>query len=290
MKKQNLKKDGYSTLIVLMLISFIIVLTTWIFRLVINEMKSNKVLWDYIKAYAWAESAQELALLDIKKKWYWYNTLVTPIKKDWKYEPKATILSTDPINSSNYNSVKDVLISYYSDWKTNNYEWSINKLWYDIIPLFYLADWTKWQKDLIENKITSINLRIDEWVSDDLSWNIIWTDAWISWIWGFSESTSWSMKYLSWNNSDINRQFIYWNKTIEEFLNSSNTNYLVLFNSWNSTIKYTMKWSNWYFTKPRLDITSSWEVWDFKQNIKTRVDNTEFLSILKYSIYSWDFR
>lgn len=278
MKKQKITKKWYSTLIVLLLIGFMIVLTSWIFRLVIKEMKSNKILWDYIKAYAWAEAAQELALLEIKKKWYWYDINLGSTKKDWKYEWKATIISKF-IAPSSYNPVRDVLLSYSNDWRTDVYEWNIPKLWYDIIPLFYISD-SENLEDIIENKINKIKLNVIEWVSSDLSWNIIGLKSWISWIWNFLENTSGAMKYTE------NNQFAYSNKTIEEFLQLSDTNYLVLFNSWKSSIRYNLNWEWWYFTKPRLNITSSWEVWDFRQNINTKVDNTEFLSILKYSIFS----
>jgi len=244
------------------------VLSIWILRLIINEMKSNRAMWDYIKSYAWAESAQELALLDIKVKWYWYDWSITNTLND-----KSVILSENFLDKSLYHPKNDVLISYYNDWKVNNYEWELSPLWYDIIPLFYIDD--TWEK-----KVNDISINLVSGDSNDLSWNAIWNLSWISWTW---TTLQWYKKIFtpSW--------FTYVINDIWEFLSSSSTNYLVLFNSWNSnSIKYILSTTDSleYFTKPRLDIISTWEVWDYKQNLKTTVDNTEFLNILKYSIYS----
>jgi hypothetical protein len=257
----------YSIIISLLLIAFIIVLTTWIFRLVINEMKSNRVMWDYLKSYAWAESAQELALLDIKKKWYWY---VAEVKANKDF--KSKLLKE---NFPEFNINRDVLISYYNDGKVNSYDWVLRPLQYDIIPLFYIDD--NWEK-----KTNNVVMDIKSWVPWDLSWNVVWDKEGISWIW--ENLSNWTKKSLTSNGS-----FGYDTISIWEFLKSSSTNYLVLFNSWeSSTIEYTLKSTNLeeFFTKPRLDIYSTWEIWEYKQNLKTNVDNTEFLSILKYSIYS----
>lgn len=261
-------KNWYSVIVSLLLIGFIMVLSIWILRLILNEMKINRAMWDYLKSYAWAESSQELALLNIKKFWYWYDGFIYNSVND-----KSVLLSTNPLNKSLYHPKKDLLVSYLNDWKVNNYEWSLLPLSYDIIPLFYIDD-------IWEKKITDFDFSIISWDSSKLSWNIIWNNSWISWIWDIS---SWYEKISnsSWFSIDI--------KDIDDFLNYSDTNYLVLFNSWNSdNIIYRINTnsSTEFFTKPRLNIISSWEIWDYKQNLNTAVDNTEFLNILKYSIYS----
>jgi hypothetical protein len=229
-----------------------------------NEMRINKAMWDYLKAYIWAESAQELALLDIKKKWYWYAEEIKANKN-----PKSKSLNNYP----EFNANRDVLISYYNDGKVNSYSWILLPLSYDIIPLFYIDD-------IWEKKTNNVTMKIKSWISKDLSWNVVWDKEGISWIWenlnnGTRKSFSSSFSY--------NATISIWN-----FLGASSTNYLVLFNSWKTPIEYDLKStsSEDFFTKPRLDIYSTWEVWEYKQNLKTNVDNTEFLSILKYSIYS----
>ena len=52
MKKNNINKSWYSVILSLLLIGFIMVLSIWIFRLILNEMKNNRAMWDYIKSYA----------------------------------------------------------------------------------------------------------------------------------------------------------------------------------------------------------------------------------------------
>jgi hypothetical protein len=257
-------KSWYSVMISLLLIAFILVLTSWIFRLVLNEMRLNRTVWDYFKAYAGAESAQELALLEIRQKWYWFNWIVKP------KSPKSFLLLRD---SSDYNPNRDVMISYYNDWRVNSYSWELAPLSYDILPLFYIDDDG-------DHKTTNISMSISSWVPSELSWNVIWRDAWVS---GIGSNLIWSKKTMQ------NGEFVYNTSSVNDFLVSSNTNYLILFNSSSSTpIRYSLNSNitNEFFTKPRLDIFSTWEIGEYKQNLKTRVDNTEMLSILKYSIFS----
>jgi len=268
MKKNIINKSWYSVIVSLLLIGFIMVLSIWILRLILNEMKINRAMWDYLKAYAWAESSQELALLNIKKYWYWYDWFIDNSKND-----KSVILSENFLNKSLFHPKKDVLVSYINDWKVNSYEWILSPLSYDIIPLFFID--STWEK-----KVTDIDFVILSWDSNNLSWNIVWKNDWISWVWDIS---SWFEK--KYNSS----WFSILNTSVSNFLNWSNTNYLILFNSWNlDNISYKISTTSSieFFTKPRLSITSSWEIWEYKQNLSTIVDNTEFLNILKYSIYS----
>lgn len=268
MKKLNNIKSWYSVVLALLLIGFIMVLSIWILRLILNEMKSNRAMWDYIKAYAGAESAQELALLDIKKKWYWYYSFVENTINN-----KSIIISKNHLNTSLYNPTNDVLISYDNDWKVNTYDWSLPPLWYDIIPLFYIDE-------VWERKVNDISFSVLSGDPALLSWNVVWSLNWISWNWS---------SIIGIKKTYTPTWFLYEEKTLNEFISTSNTNYLVLFNSWNSSnITYKISSTNSleFFTKPRLDIISSWEIWDYKQNLKTRLDNTEFLNILRYSIYS----
>ena len=264
----KLNKKWYSVIISLLLVWFMLILSTGIFRLILNEMKSNRAMWDYMKSTAWAEAAQELALLDIKIHWYWYV---------WSIEntvnSKSVMLSSNNLDYGNYKKNTDVLISYSNDGKVNWYDGSLSPLWYDIIPLFYIDD--DW-----EHKVTDVVFKIKEWDSSLLSWNIVWDISWISWYW---ENLTWVEKTLGADWFSYNQKWI-WN-----FLTSSSTNYLVLFNSWKSNnLNYTLDSVDplEFFTKPSLDIISTWELSDYKQNIKTNINNTEFLNILKYSIYS----
>lgn len=265
---KNNKHSWYSVIVSLLIIWFLLVLSIGVFRLVLNEMNDNKAMWDYIKAYAWAESSRELALLQIKENWYAYYD-----KVNHDINNRSIILANNPLNTSVFKPNNDVFISYDIWSMTSEYNWNLGPLEYDIIPLFYIdSDW--------EQKVTNIDLSVLFWTNSELSWNIIWKDKWISWN---GSSDIWYMKTLT---SDW---FNFSEKTINNFLLWSDTNYLVLLNSGSSSdIEYKVKanidWES--FSKPKTSIISSAEIGKYKQNISTNLDNTEFLNILKYSIYS----
>ena len=267
MKNIN-KSSGYSVIIALLIIGFLLVISTGIFNLVLNEMKDNRAMWDYIKAYAWAESAQELALLKIKKHGYAFYD-----KIDHDINNRSIILANDYLETWNFKPSNDVFISYDIWSKVNNYDWILKPLEYDIIPLFYV-------ESIVEKKVLDIDFSIISWINSDLSWNIIWKDNWISWKW---------INLVGVKKTLTPNGFTYSQESVNDFLSNSNTNYLVLLNTWNSqNINYKLKSVNsWdFFTKPETNIISSAEVWSYKQNLSTELDNTEYLNILKYSIYS----
>ena len=267
MRNKN-KWSWYSTIISLLIIWFLLVLSIWIFNLVLNELNDNRAMWDYMKAFAWAESAQELALLKIKENWYSYYD-----KIDHDINNRSILLSNNSLDFSLFRKQKEVYISYDIWSKVNTFDGTLTSLEYDIIPLFYTnINW--------EQKVNSINFSIIEWASDNLSWNIIGKEYGLSWVWS---STTWVKKTLS------SSQFVYSEVNINDFLNSSDSNYLILFNSWDSwDIKYSLESNNLdeYFTMPETTIESSAEVWKYKQNLSTNLNNTDFLNILRYSIYS----
>lgn len=251
-----MNKKWYSTIIVIIIIWFMILLTTWVFRLVLSEMKDNRALWNYIKSYAWAESAQEIALLDIKEKSYGFN---------W------TLSWSEILDKTDFNPNKTATISYFQDWKTQSYSGTIDWFKYNVLPLFYIDRETE-----IEKKVNSINISVTSWISSDLAWNIISEKEGISWIW--DNFTEW--KWLS-SNIKLN---IY---NVNTFLSNSKSNYLILFNNSDNSISYTIQsfW-NEFFTKPEIDIISSAKLGWFKQNIKTHIKYADIVNKSKYSIYS----
>jgi hypothetical protein len=259
----------YSIIFILLIIWFLLFLWVWIFSLILNDLKDNRAMWDYYKAYAWAESASELALLKIKENWYAYYD-----KVDHNVNNRSILLANNPLNTWDFNWNKDVFISYDIWSKVNEYNWTLRPLEYDIVPLFYIND--SW-----EQKISNLIFSITSWTEKDLAWNIIWKDSWLSWVWA---NTLWTKKTLN-NNNEFNLI----SENINDFITSSDSNYFVLFNSWNSwDIKYSIKSSDSlkYFSKPKTSIISSAQVWNYKQNLNVDLNNTEFLNILKYSIFS----
>ncbi len=253
--RQN--KRAYSIIVIIILIWFMILLTTGVFRLVLNEMKDNSSIWNYAKAYIWAESAQEIALLNIKEKWYGFNEGLD--------ENNELIWIPDN---------KTPKIKYTNNWQTKSYLGKIEPLKYNIMPLFYI------KKDWTEVKIEDYKLSIISWDSGNFSWNIVWKEAWISWLW--TETTKWTKKIV---NSNSNIDYEDW-VLVNDFLSSSDTNYLILFNNSNADIDYKIT-SNKDFTKPILDIISSSSIKKYKQNLKTTINYADIVNRSKYSIYSW---
>lgn len=259
MKLQN-NNSWYSILVTLMIIGFLMVLTTGVLNLVLREMNDNRGNWNYLKAYAWAEGAQELALLKIKKHWYWiYDKL-----------DNSKILRNDKNNN------KEILISYDLNSKTKSYSGTLEPFKQSVIPLFYI------KQDDSRQKINNLNLQILNSFPDNskMAWNIVSQNwDWIGWndeiIWNISK---WKWRKANWSFLDEIK--------INNFLSTYQNNYLIVINlDPNNDLKFNLNSSS-DFTKPVSKIISSAKIWNYKQNLETTLDNTAFLSILKYSVYS----
>ncbi|QFR38767.1 hypothetical protein A9Q91_00850 [Candidatus Gracilibacteria bacterium 28_42_T64] len=241
-------RKGFSVIISLLIIGFLLVLTTGIYNLILRELYDNRDMGNAIKAYAGAEAAQELALLKIKEKGYGYS-----------YNIDNSFILGDRI-----------ALSYDLATKVNNYEGLISGLSYDIVPLFYIDESG-------EQKVSSINLDVTYGIPDDLVWNLVSDSGGIS---GIGNDSLGFKKTLG-SEEQLGLEY----QGINSFLNENETVYMILFNSSNGEIKYTLE-SDDYFSKPRTRVISSATVGGVKQNLGTTFDNTEYLNILKYSIYS----
>lgn len=271
MRLKNKNNSWFSVILSVFLVWFMLILTVWTFNLILTELNDNRWAWSYLNAFAGAEWAQELALLSIKQQWYEYYD-----KIDHDVNDRSVLLSKNPTDKSNFKKQKEVYVSYDLGTKTNTYSWEIEALWYDIIPLFYL-DSLKWKS--IHIKLTSLD-------STNLVWNIVWKNSWISWVWNIDDLTTGTKKEVTNTSWAVTQKVI--NQLVVDFLNSSGENYLILFNSNPSAkLNYELNSRSWeFFIKPKTEIISSGQVWVYKQNLRTKVDNTEFLNILKYSIFS----
>ena len=270
--KNNINK-WYSVIISILLIWFLLILTIWVFTLVMKEFNDNKWLWDGIKAFAWAEASQELALLKIKEKWYWiWNKIEHEVSED------SIILSDNPGDTENFLAQKDPFISYdlnvlaeYDNW-FYSYNEKLQSNQYSIIPLFY--------EDEVEDNTSDVSdydLSINWWDRSSLVWNLIAWEEWIGNNW--NDLNEWSGK-----NIDNNWTASYVYSTVNHFLPKNNA-YLILFNSGDSEITFTVKSAN-KFSKPKTKILSSAQVWKYRHNLETEYDNTKFLNMLKYAVFS----
>ena len=270
MKHYN-NNSGYSIVISLLMVGFLIVVTSWVFNLVLWELNDNRGRENYLKAFAAAEGAQELALLQIKKQWYGYYGTEAVISD-------SNILAEDPLDIK---PARDPIISYNLDSKTSSYSETLIPLEYAIVPLFVLDDSTPNSRpNFIESDWTNgaLSLLLDT-TSNELIWNLLSEDGGMSWVWGFSEIDKSTLSKASSVTPDY---------SVDDFIrdNVGKLNYLILFNSDPvNDITYSLE-SNREFTKPEATIISSAQVWKYKQNLSTTLNNTEFLNILRYSIYS----
>lgn len=266
MKNYN-NKSWYSVILALLMIWFMLVLTWWVFSLVVWESRDTKSMESYFKAYAWAEWAVELAMLKSKE----YSYSLDDSIPSWINE-KSVILSENPTDISKFTNSKDVLISYQINAKSNDLEKDLDSWEFDIIPLFFY-------QDNLEKKIKNISLSSN---SQDLVWNIVWKEIWISWIWDFWNNKEWNYKTLSWDDVTFSK------KSVWVFLEDSSSNYLILHNVSDKKITYNLKSLNsWeYFTNFTNKIVWSGEIRWFKQNLVVDIKSSEYLNLLKYSIFS----
>lgn len=255
----------FSVILAILMTWFMVVLTTWVFLLVLDENKDTKDMEYYFKSLEWAEGWLELAMLKSKQ----YN---------YSYDEKLDVLN--PIskvlfdNQNQFNKKKDVLITYDISSKSSEITDKKIDVWnFEIIPLFYYNNF--W----IYSKVKNISIT---WLNPDVVWNIVWKNSWISWVWDFTNTSEWNYKTISWSNVSFEK------KSIWDFLALEDYNYLIIHNMSSWEVSYNLKSLNpWeYFTKDKLLIVSSWEVWWFKQNLRITINASEYLNLLKYSIFS----
>lgn len=263
MRKNN--KQWYSVIIAMLLIGFLLVLTVTVLNLVLKEMRDNRAMWDSMKAFAWAETGKELALLKIKDQWYGVDYELS----EWVTEAKNILA-----NASDFKKKRDVEVTYNINlkplendlWK-NQYSQDLAPGEYSIIPLFYQYD-----NNPIENT-GNINLQSN----NQIVWNLLSGNNGIAWI-GNNTTGKWKVVDNSWKSTV---------KTLsqQEFLNMYQDVYLILNNTSSGEKSFVLTSSD-EFSKPITNIISSGQVGNYRHNIETKYDNTEFLNMLKYAIFS----
>lgn len=251
---QSTWHEWYSIIAAVLMIGFLLVLTTSTLNLVLQEMQDSRGKQDYIKAYAAAEWSLELALLKVKEHGYGYD--------DDSFESDEIL----------WEWVKIAKISYQFDSKVHSHSWTIAPYGSDIIPLFSIRD------DGVVEPASNLNLI----AGSDVVWNIITENNGVSGLGWFNEFTNvWQRSrdeitgILSYDSTNTVWSILSW----QDYLILQNLNAIPSSYDFSSTDGFTL---------PRAIISSSATVGKYKQNIQTRLDNTEFLGILKYSIYSWN--
>lgn len=262
----------YSVVVSILMVWFLLIITTWIFQLVLSDLNDGRGREGFLQASAGAEGAMELVLLSIKREGYgFYDTI-----ESW-VNARSIMLSDTPLDVSKFRK-NDMQISYDMDSKVHSYSGTLRPLWFDIIPLFYI------NSDLEEEKVEDVTFNILS-PTQKISWNIVSSEWGISGEWNFDATMSVNMKWYTSAGFQVSQL------QIHEFLGDESraSPYLILFNADReneSTYELYSADKTRFFTKPRAEIVSSARIWKYKQNFRTIVDNTEYLNILKYSVFS----
>lgn len=264
-----MKKDKkwFSVILAILMTWFMIIVTSWVFLLVLWENKDTKSMEYYYKSLEWANWSLELALLKAKK----YN-----YSFDETLDNSSNFSKILYWNSNVPNYKENVKISYNISSISNEIiDKNLSSWDFDIIPLFF------YDNNWIYKKVRNLNLSWT-WLNSNFVWNIVWNNNWISWVWTFSNSTNWNFKTINWNNVSFQ------NKSVSDFLSSSEYNYLILQNLSLSQLPYNLKSLNsWeYLTKDKTKIIATWEAGWFKQNLVVTINTSKYLNLLKYSVFS----
>ena len=254
MKQSN---QGYSIILSVLMVWFMLVLTHGVMTLVIGESKDSKTVANSLKAYAAAEWALELWMLEAKNANYGIDRVNTDYQK---------LLFNNGWNN------KDAKIQYEIDGLTNQITSQSIPAWeFAIIPLFWHTT----------QKVTSPVLTII-WIPDDVVWNILSQNAWLAGVGNFDMNTSGKQKSI------LSGQVSLEETQVWDFISSHNENYLIIQNTWNADVSYTLTsqkpWE--FFTNTTVKIVGNGEVGWWKQNVFVEIDTQKYLNLLKYSVFS----
>ncbi|MCH8518664.1 hypothetical protein LAT59_02800 [Candidatus Gracilibacteria bacterium] len=257
---KNTQKSGYAIISAVLLIGFLLVLTAGSFHLVLQEMFDGRGKQNYLKAYAAAEAGLETALLQVKEQGYGYYE-----KNDFS----GDILGDD---------VKIAQVSYEFLGRVQAHTGELAGFGVDIIPLFWIEDTGIGNDGIVHN--LGLGLELD--APDSIVWNIVALEVGVS---GSGEFRS-HEKQVPRKSLEESGDFLVGNTNLDAFLQIPEEKYLFIVNTVATPQNYTLTSGSDYFTLPRHDIISSGRVGNYVQNIRTHLDNTEFLGLLRYSIFS----
>ena len=288
------RKRWFSIIIVMLIVGFLIVLSTWVLTLVIQENKNTRLVYNSVATYAWAEWALEYSLLKVKNHQEWFSDSID--KTSWDYD--VNLLSNNPDSPS----IKDESLEYEMLSNSKKYDWTIDAWWFEVIPLFY-DEWIVFQNTSKNpNMWTSHIIKTHKFKltsPKELIWNIIWNDVtwdtfWITWTWWLGSSvwtwsdiniSFWSLKKneTDTNLTDDSKMFSLEKIDIGSFMDQYDSNYLIINNPSNEQISYSIE-SPEGFSTPKIAIVWSSRIWNYKQNVSFEEDKSKIFDILKYSL------
>ena len=270
MKIKNNKKANI-ILLALILVWFLLVMSIWMLKIILTESNDTYAMKNSLKAYYGAESALELALLKIKKKWFWIEW---EIKKSNNWE-SVILAENSPIKKN------DLILSYKINSKANSATWTIKSWNSEVYQLFYKTGSFDFSNTSTEKKAINIKLSIQWW--DKTTWSIISRSSWLNWTWWIDSNTIWFWKKIESGKPVFFTGSINWPSN---FLDSNSWSFLMIWNLNNDEIQYNLKTTWEFFTWKYTIILASAKAWKQMQNIELKVDNSKYLNIIKNVIYS----
>ncbi len=274
MKIKN-NKDASIIVLSLILVWFLLVLSVWIMRVILAEANDTYWMKNSLKAFYWAESSLELALLKLKLKWFGYNTNLDK-KTSWE----SAVLVKD---ITKYKRNLDPLLSYKIDSIAETITWSIEAWNSQIFQLFYRTGSTDFSNNSTKISVSDIELKVTP--EDKFVWSIISKNKSLNGTWGITWGKKWFWKYSE--EVGEKREIVFFESWTTEFL-ANNTGAYLKIQNFNSTgsINYKISWS-WNQTKitwKYTTILASAKVGKYMQNIEMKIDNSEYLNIILYAL------
>lgn len=250
-KKHTRSTKAYSIIIAVMMVSFLLVLCSWVLQWVLSEMQDSRGRQEYLKASAAAEGALELGLFAVKQHGYGFDQASVNIDALGRDKNSATM-------EYSFRSKTQLIESELAPFDTV------------LIPLYWIND----------TGIQSISWDFIQFIaSQDLAWNIIGSSGlWASWKGNFTHSTSSKIKNI--NGS-------YTQQDLKTFLWLNPGSYIQVYNSSTTSENFRLELAGWdYVTYPTVYILARWSIGRYHQNLDAKLNNTDFLRILRYSIFS----
>jgi len=273
-------KSWFSVVVAILVSAFLIVISMWVLDLILGEQRITRTVSDTISTYAWAEGSLELALLWIMnhREGFFHSLDISQ-----KTDKNVNILAKDP---EHLIEMKEQRIGYDMETQSKNYTGTALKDEFVIIPLFF-------DKDNEINKPSTKNMEkttgLDVVIGNDVIWNIIGNNTegdtlGLVGIGRINGSTTGKMKQVGVTNDNEGNKIGYSpTKWVSEFMIENSDNYLILYS--NAPIfDYTIR-SNNGFSLPKISVTASSQIDNFKQNILFVEDKSRIFDALKYSVF-----
>ena len=292
-----ISQEGFSTLLSIFVIWFLLIISTGVLNMYMTEMKINRSLYNGITTYAWAEWSLEYALLKSKNHRDGFWDAVSDI------EPDSNLLSgyTRRING--------LRLNYTFQNHSNNFSGTIQAGEHLIFPLFIGTGTVLGWSSIHPNKtdlIAAVKKQLTLTMGWPLGWNIIMIQQSNGETIGITGTGNISIHYPTLDQTGVIREYIeesiqdiWWDVLdTQEYFIHSNTWVANFLNRWDLTEPYLLIFNPgnvWYsvelqtdspFALPMNSIVASSHIGTTaKQTIEFSEDKSKYYESLKYGLF-----